>query len=85
MLLAMEVMFYCLHRLFHAPTLYRWVHKRHHEYTTPVGISSEYASPVEDMVVNLPSTLLPGVLLGVSEMFFFFLKYQLLLEITIRT
>lgn len=40
-------------RLFHHPKLYKWVHKTHHEWTAPVGVSSIYCHPLEHAVVNL--------------------------------
>ncbi|KAM3571827.1 hypothetical protein VYU27_006164 [Nannochloropsis oceanica] len=69
--LSTEVMFYSSHRLFHHPILYKNLHKRHHEFKTPVGVSSEYANVVEDLVVNLPSTLLPPVVMGVHPLVLF--------------
>jgi sterol desaturase/sphingolipid hydroxylase (fatty acid hydroxylase superfamily) len=69
--LATEVMFYSSHRLFHHPTLYKHWHKQHHEFKAPIGLSSEYAHAIEDVIVNLPSTLLPPVVLGVHPLVLF--------------
>lgn len=69
--LATEFMFYTSHRLFHHPSLYKHFHKQHHEFKAPIGLSSEYAHAVEDLLVNLPSTLLPPVLLGVHPLVLF--------------
>ena len=39
--------FYWLHRLLHHPKLYGRIHKLHHKYYAPIGLSSEFAHPVE--------------------------------------
>ncbi|KAJ8344609.1 hypothetical protein AAFF_G00222130, partial [Aldrovandia affinis] len=45
-----EVIFYYSHRLFHHPTLYKHIHKIHHEWTAPIGVISLYTHPVEHVV-----------------------------------
>jgi len=59
-----DTWFYWSHRLLHHRLLYRHVHKKHHEFKVPIGLSSEYSHPVEDIVVTLPSTLLGPFLVG---------------------
>ncbi|XP_064608320.1 fatty acid hydroxylase domain-containing protein 2-like [Liolophura sinensis] len=59
-----EICFYYTHRLFHHPRVYKYIHKRHHEWTAPIGLVSIYAHPVEHILSNiLPPTLGP-VLMG---------------------
>lgn len=61
-----DVIFYLLHRTAHEiPFLYRYVHKMHHWWVESFGIAAVAAHPLEHFFVNLPSALLPGVLLGV--------------------
>uniref|UniRef100_F7C783 Fatty acid hydroxylase domain containing 2 n=1 Tax=Ornithorhynchus anatinus TaxID=9258 RepID=F7C783_ORNAN len=58
-----EVMFYYSHRLIHHPLLYKHIHKRHHEWTAPIGVVSLYAHPVEHVLSNmLPVILGPLVM-----------------------
>uniref|UniRef100_A0A8C5P805 Fatty acid hydroxylase domain-containing protein n=1 Tax=Leptobrachium leishanense TaxID=445787 RepID=A0A8C5P805_9ANUR len=45
-----EILFYYSHRLFHHPIIYKHVHKKHHEWTAPVGVVSLYAHPLEHIV-----------------------------------
>lgn len=35
------------HRLLHHPLLYKRIHKQHHKYAAPFGLTAEYAHPVE--------------------------------------
>lgn len=35
------------HRLLHHPYLYKRVHKQHHKYAAPFGLTAEYAHPIE--------------------------------------
>ncbi|EHA50257.1 hypothetical protein MGG_17103 [Pyricularia oryzae 70-15] len=44
---------YWTHRLMHYPPLYRSIHKLHHTYTAPFGLTAEYASPIEVLVLGL--------------------------------
>ncbi|ESN99625.1 hypothetical protein HELRODRAFT_185820 [Helobdella robusta] len=48
-----EIMFYYSHRLFHAPFFYRRIHKIHHEWVSPVGVTSIYAHPIEHIFANM--------------------------------
>jgi len=64
-----DTLFYWGHRLFHTPAFYRRFHKWHHQYTSTIGIASEYAHPFEFVVCNmLPSSMGP-VLFGRCHIF----------------
>ncbi|KAJ1798844.1 C-4 sterol methyl oxidase [Coemansia sp. RSA 2399] len=41
---------YWIHRLFHWGPLYRGVHKVHHEFSSPFGMTAEYAHPLETII-----------------------------------
>ncbi|KAJ2495441.1 C-4 sterol methyl oxidase [Coemansia sp. RSA 2052] len=41
---------YWIHRLFHWGPLYRSVHKIHHEFSSPFGMTAEYAHPLETII-----------------------------------
>lgn len=56
-------MFFACCRLFHHPSIYRHIHKIHHEWTAPVGIVSIYAHPLEHLIANvLPVAMGPLVM-----------------------
>ncbi|XP_064405935.1 fatty acid hydroxylase domain-containing protein 2-like isoform X2 [Halichondria panicea] len=52
-LLVIEVLFYYAHRLFHAPILYKRIHKLHHDWIAPVSVGSIYCHPIEYVFSNL--------------------------------
>ena len=48
-----EILFYYSHRLLHHPSIYGLIHKKHHEWKTPICISAVYCHPIEHMISNL--------------------------------
>lgn len=55
-LLINEVLFYYAHRGLHYGKWYKMIHKKHHEWTSPVAITAIYCHPLEHAFANL----LPG-------------------------
>jgi len=56
--------FYWMHRLMHTKWFYRSIHARHHRFTAPIGIASEFAHPVEQVLANQLPTILGAMLMG---------------------
>lgn len=50
-----DFLFYWSHRILHHPSLYKYFHKKHHEFKVLSGyaIASEYTHPVESLVGNI--------------------------------
>ncbi|CAL1287171.1 unnamed protein product [Larinioides sclopetarius] len=59
-----EVGIYYMHRLLHNRHIYKYIHKRHHEWTSPTAISAIYCHPVEHVITNMMPVLLGPLLLG---------------------
>lgn len=58
-----ELGFYYSHRMMHHRNLYSYIHKRHHEWTAPIGIISLYAHPIEHVISNLLPPILGPLLM----------------------
>lgn len=56
--------FYWIHRAVHTPFFYKHIHKRHHEFKVPIGMSSIYAHPLEYIFGNLVPYVAVFKLLG---------------------
>ena len=61
-----EFIFYFSHRLCHLNSLYSSVHKLHHEWKVPVAVAAAYTTKTEYVLCNLPTFLLPPLLLGLN-------------------
>jgi len=56
--------FYWTHRLVHASSIYKYIHKQHHTFKGTVSYAAEYAHPVEVVLSNIIPTLAGVVLMG---------------------
>lgn len=61
--IAREAIHYYLHRLLHWRPLYKRLHKIHHNFTAPIAFASQYAHPVEHILLNVLPITLPLVVL----------------------
>lgn len=61
-----NLFFYWTHRLLHVSFMFRYVHAQHHEFTEPIGVSAMYAHPLEHLISNTLSFILPFVYIGAS-------------------
>lgn len=75
-----DTMFYWAHRGLHHSSIYKYIHKQHHEFKTPVGISSKYAHPIEDIIANTLPTVLGPLFVGMHAKVFWLWLFIRLLE-----
>ncbi|KAL4962688.1 sterol desaturase family protein [Aspergillus stella-maris] len=77
-----EIIFYHAHRALHHPYFYRKIHKKHHEFTTPIALAALYAHPIEYVASNILPVALPPYILGSHiVLFWFHLAWALVLAI----
>ena len=60
-----DSIFYWTHRLCHTRLLYK-IHKQHHKWNEPVSSSFLDANPIEHMIVNIPTVVIPLYVIRVS-------------------
>lgn len=63
-MLTYETLFYYSHRMLHRGKLYRWIHKKHHEWTAPLAITAIYCHPIEHALGNLVPVLTGALICG---------------------
>ncbi|XP_058444490.1 fatty acid hydroxylase domain-containing protein 2-like [Malaya genurostris] len=78
-----EIGFYYVHRFLHLRPLYRYVHKKHHEWTAPFAWTAMYCHPVEHVISNMLPPII-GIELMKSHLATAVLWFTLLIVNTIR-
>ena len=61
------LLFYGFHYMLHKPYLYKKIHKMHHEFIIPVAPASLYAHPIEHILCNNLSFLIPFIIFGTTK------------------
>jgi len=71
-----DILHYWLHRALHVPWLYKRIHKVHHTFSAPFGLTASYAHPLEVIILGIPTFLGPFVLQSHYFVFFSFILYR---------
>jgi sterol desaturase/sphingolipid hydroxylase (fatty acid hydroxylase superfamily) len=58
-----DTWFYWSHRTLHHQSIYKYIHKQHHQFIHTEGIAVDYAHPIEDLISNTISTLIGPLIL----------------------
>lgn len=69
-MVAEDITHYWLHRALHTPYLYKVIHKVHHTYSYPFGLTASYAHPLEVLILGFAT--FSGPLLISPHYFTFF-------------
>eukprot|EP01137_Pigoraptor_chileana_P008251 Opistho-2@54813 len=78
-----EVGFYYSHRALHHPIVYKNIHKMHHEWTAPIGISALYCHPLEFFLSNLFPIILGPLIMG-SHLLTMWLWFSMAIIVTVN-
>lgn len=63
-LLVEEIGFYYSHRFLHSKFIYKYIHKQHHEWTSPIAVTALYAHPLEHVFSNIFPPFLGVFIMG---------------------
>ena len=58
-ILSEDTIFFWTHYLFHTPWLYKNIHKKHHVYRQPTGVTAVLSDPIEGIQTQLAVWLMP--------------------------
>jgi len=59
-----ELGFYYAHRLLHHRSIYKHIHKIHHEWTAPISIVGIYCHPIEHIISNILPLYMGAFVMG---------------------
>jgi methylsterol monooxygenase len=61
-----NLIFYTFHRIFHINQIYKYIHYKHHEFIEPIAVATFYAHPIEHLLSNVLSFIVPIILIGTT-------------------
>jgi len=71
-----DIAHYFLHRLLHTPWLYQNIHKVHHLFQTPFGLTASYAHPLEVAILGFGTFLGPLLICPHYSTFYAWVLYR---------
>lgn len=62
-----DIWHYWAHRLFHYGLFYKYIHKQHHRYAAPFGLTAEYAHPIEVISLGFGTVGFPIIYAAITH------------------
>ena len=81
-----DTLHYWGHRALHHKAIYKYIHKQHHEFKIPIGISAKYAHIIEDIVANtIPTVIGPVIMRSHVYVFWLWLCIRLIETVDVHS
>ena len=71
MMIFAEIWFYHTHILFHHPLLYKYIHKKHHDFIEPYALVSVFCTTSEFFICNFITVVITPILVNLTSIYLY--------------